>query len=176
LGNTIDFKNAIIIMTSNIGARFLEKRGNMGFRTGTESDARRMEDLIHSEVKRVFNPEFLNRLDEIILFESLTDEDLENIVDLLIGLVNEVMKQKRLTILLRPAARKWILAKTCHDRSYGARPLRRAIQKYIEDPLSERIIQNRVQADSILEIYVHNDALHFMRSGDSPDSGLKLPL
>jgi ATP-dependent Clp protease ATP-binding subunit ClpC len=176
LGNTIDFKNAIIIMTSNIGARFLEKRGNMGFRTGTESDARRMEDLIHSEVKRVFNPEFLNRLDEIILFESLTDEDLENIVDLLIGMVNEVMKQKRLTILLRPAARKWIVAKTCHDRSYGARPLRRAIQKYIEDPLSERIIQNRVQADSILEIYVHNDALHFMRSGDSPDSGLKLPL
>ena len=176
LGNTIDFKNAIIIMTSNIGARFLEKRGNMGFRTGTESDARRMEGLIHSEVKRVFNPEFLNRLDEIILFESLTDEDLENIVDLLIGMVNEVMKQKRLTILLRPAARKWIVAKTCHDRSYGARPLRRAIQKYIEDPLSERIIQNRVQADSILEIYVHNDALHFMRSGDSPDSGLKLPL
>jgi len=176
LGNTIDFKNAIIIMTSNIGARFLEKRGNMGFRTGTESDARRMEGLIHSEVKRVFNPEFLNRLDEIILFESLTDEDLENIVDLLIGMVNEVMKQKRLTILLRPAARKWIVAKTCHDRSYGARPLRRAIQKYIEDPLSERIIQNRVQADSILEIYVHNDALHFMRSGDSPDSDLKLPL
>jgi len=176
LGNTIDFKNAIIIMTSNIGARFLEKRGNMGFRTGTESDARRMEDLIHSEVKRVFNPEFLNRLDEIILFESLTDEDLENIVDLLIGMVNEVMKQKRLKILLRPAASKWIVAKTCHDRSYGARPLRRAIQKYIEDPLSERIIQNRVQADSILEIYVHNDALHFMRSGDSPDSGLKLPL
>jgi len=176
LGNTIDFKNAIIIMTSNIGARFLEKRGNMGFRTGTESDARRMEDLIHSEVKRVFNPEFLNRLDEIILFESLTDEDLENIVDLLIGMVNEVMKQKRLTILLRPDARKWIVAKTCHDRSYGARPLRRAIQKYIEDPLSERIIQNRVQADSILEICVHNDALHFMRSGDSPDSGPKLPL
>ncbi len=176
LGNTIDFKNTIIIMTSNIGARFLEKRGNLGFRTGTASDARQMEDLIHSEVKRVFNPEFLNRLDEIILFESLTDEDLENIVDLLIGMVNEVMKQKRLTILLRPDARKWIVAKTCHDRSYGARPLRRAIQKYIEDPLSERIIQNRVQADSILEICVHNDALHLMRSGDSPDSGLKLPL
>ncbi len=176
LGNTIDFKNAIIIMTSNIGARFLEKRGNLGFRTGTASDARRMEDLIHSEVKRIFNPEFLNRLDEIILFESLTDEDLENIVDLLIGMVNDVMKQKRLSIRLRPDARKWIVAKTCHDRAYGARPLRRAIQKYIEDPLSERIIQNRVPADSILEICVHNDALHFTRSGEAPDSGIRLPL
>lgn len=174
LGNTIDFKNTIIIMTSNIGARFLEKRGHMGFHTTSEAGAKRTEELIRSEVKRIFNPEFLNRLDEIILFESLTDEDLEKIVDLLITMVNDEMRQKKLFIVLRPEARKWIVDKTCHDRSYGARPLRRAIQKYIEDPLSEAIIQNRIKPDSTLEIYLHDGHLHYLRSGESENSGVRL--
>jgi ATP-dependent Clp protease ATP-binding subunit ClpC len=174
LGNTIDFKNTIIIMTSNIGARFLEKRGHMGFHTGKESDAKRTEELIHSEVKRVFNPEFLNRLDEVILFDSLGDEDLEKIVDLLIGLVNEVLQQKKLSIALRPEARKWIVDKTCHDRSYGARPLRRAIQKYIEDPLSEALIQNRIRTDSALEIFLNDDALHYVFKGEPITSGVRM--
>jgi ATP-dependent Clp protease ATP-binding subunit ClpC len=120
----------------------------MGFQSGKEADAKRTESLIHSEVKRIFNPEFLNRLDEIILFEPLTDEDLMKIVSLLIGAVNEVMKQKKLSIAPRPEVNRWIVEKTCHDRSYGARPLRRAIQRFIEDPLSEAIIQNRIQPDS----------------------------
>ncbi len=174
LGNAIDFKNAIIIMTSNIGARHLEKRGHLGFHSTAEADARRTEELIHTEVKRIFNPEFLNRLDEIILFESLTDEDLRNIVELLIDMVNEVMKQKKLSIVLRPEVKKWIVDKTCHDRSYGARPLRRAIQKYIEDPLSEGIIQNRVKHDSTLEIYLEDDALYYVYSGESVESSVKL--
>ena len=174
LGNTIDFKNVIIIMTSNIGARFLEKGGRMGFNAGKDGDARRMEELIQSEVKRIFNPEFLNRLDEIILFESLSDADLEGIVGLLIGAVNEVMKQKRLAITLRPEVNKWIVNKTCHDRSYGARPLRRAIQKYIEDPLSEAIIQNRIKPDSTLEIYLSEDALYYLPGGEPAGAGAKL--
>jgi ATP-dependent Clp protease ATP-binding subunit ClpC len=174
LGNAIDFKNTIIIMTSNIGARFLEKRGHMGFRAGAGADVKRTEELIHSEVKRIFNPEFLNRLDEIILFDSLNDKDLENIVDLLMGSVNEVIKQKKLSIALRPEARKWIVDQTCHDRSYGARPLRRAIQKYIEDPLSEAIIQNRIAPDSTLEIYLKDNALYYVHSGETIDSGVKL--
>jgi ATP-dependent Clp protease ATP-binding subunit ClpC len=173
-GNTVDFKNSIIIMTSNIGARFLEKRGLMGFQTGKDSDAKRTEDLIHSEVKKVFNPEFLNRLDEIVLFDALTDDDLVQIVDLLITSVNEVMKQKKLAISLHPEVRKWIVDKTCHDRSYGARPLRRAIQRYIEDPLSEAIIQSQLQPNSSLEIYLKDDALYFVRKGESPDTGKKL--
>ena len=174
LGNTIDFKNTLIIMTSNIGARFLEKRGYMGFHTGTDADEKRTEELIHSEVKRIFNPEFLNRLDEIILFQSLTDEDLENIVDLLIGSVNQVMKHKKLSIMLRPGVRKWIVDKTCHDRSYGARPLRRAIQRFIEDPLSEAIIRNHIKEGSDLEIYLADDALCYIRKGDPAVSGVKL--
>jgi ATP-dependent Clp protease ATP-binding subunit ClpC len=174
LGSTIDFKNTTIIMTSNIGARFLEKRGLMGFQAGKEADARRTEALIQSEVKRIFNPEFLNRLDEIILFEALTDDDLARIVDLLICAVNEVMKQKKLSIVLRPEVGKWIVDKTCHDRSYGARPLRRAIQKYIEDPLSEAIIQNRILPDSRIEIYLRDDSLFYILEGDQSASGSKL--
>ncbi|MBN2242008.1 MAG: ATP-dependent Clp protease ATP-binding subunit [Acidobacteria bacterium] len=174
LGNKIDFKNTIIIMTSNIGARHLEKRSHMGFYTTEGADHRKTEELIHSEVKRTFNPEFLNRLDEIILFDSLNDEDLEKIVDLLIGMANEVMRDKKISVSLRPEARKWLVFQTCRDRSYGARPLRRAIQKYIEDPLSEGIIQNRIKPDSTLEIFLKDDCLHYAYAGQPEDSGVKL--
>jgi ATP-dependent Clp protease ATP-binding subunit ClpC len=174
LGNTVDFKNCIIIMTSNIGARYLEKRGHMGFRTTSDADAKKTEELIHSEVKRVFNPEFLNRLDEVILFESLTDEDLVKIVQLLIRQVNEVMKQKKISITLRPEVAKWVVDKTCHDRAYGARPLRRAIQKYIEDPLSEALIQNRFKTGIELEIYLQDDGLYYIPAGSEAVSGVRL--
>jgi len=175
LGNRIDFKNTIIIMTSNIGARHLEKRSHLGFHTTGESDAKKTEELIRHEVKRTFNPEFLNRLDETILFESLTDEDLEEIVDLLIHASNEAMQQKKISIILQPEVRKWIVEKTCTDRSYGARPLRRAIQKYIEDPLSECIIQNRIEEGSPLEIFLKDDALHYTVAGKPESFGLKVP-
>ncbi len=172
LGNTIDFKNSIIIMTSNIGARFLEKRGHLGFRTTAGADDKKTEELIQGEVKRVFNPEFLNRLDELILFDALTDEDLECIVDLLITQVNEVMGRKKIRIVLRPEARKWIVEKTCRDRSYGARPLRRAIQRYIEDPLSEALIQNQIKPDSTLEIHLADeDTLRYIPVGEPVESG-----
>jgi ATP-dependent Clp protease ATP-binding subunit ClpC len=146
----------------------------MGFQAGKDSDSKRTEELIQSEVKKVFNPEFLNRLDEIVLFDALTDDDLVQIVDLLITSVNEVMKQKKLSISLSPEVRKWIVDKTCHDRSYGARPLRRAIQRYIEDPLSEAIIQSQLPPDSGLEIYLRDDALHYVRKGEPYDAGKKL--
>ena len=174
LGNTIDFKNCIVIMTSNLGARYLQKQGRMGFRTTDEHDAKRTSDMIQAEVKRAFNPEFLNRLDEVIIFEALTDEDLEKIVDLLIQQGNEVLKQKKITISLRPEVRQWIVRKTCHDRSYGARPLRRAIQKYIEDPLSEALIQNRFEPESVLEIYLEGDQLCYRPAGGTPESGARL--
>jgi ATP-dependent Clp protease ATP-binding subunit ClpC len=174
LGNRIDFKNTIVIMTSNIGARHLEKRRHLGFHTTDESDTRKTEELINSEVKRTFNPEFLNRLDEIILFDSLLDEDLEKIVDLLIGTVNEVIKQKRISIVLQPEVRKWIVEKTCHDRSYGARPLRRAIQKYIEDPLSEGIIRNRIKPDAALEIFLKDNSLYYKHTGQTTGAEVKL--
>ena len=107
--------------------------------------AKSQDDMVMGEVRRVFNPEFLNRLDEVILFNSLTDEDLLRIIDLLVGQINETLVHRQVQIALTPEARQWILEKTCSDRNYGARPLRRALQKYVEDPLSEALIQGGVQ-------------------------------
>jgi ATP-dependent Clp protease ATP-binding subunit ClpC len=113
------------------------------------------------EVKRVFNPEFLNRLDEIILFNPLGEEELLRIIDLLVGQTNDTLIHRQVQIVLTPEARQWILDKTCADRNYGARPLRRALQKYVEDPLSEALIQGDLQRPTTLEVYVTNDGLGF---------------
>ncbi len=167
LGNTVDFKNAILIMTSNIGARYLERRANLGFQSASDTATdKKIEDLVLSEVKRLFNPEFLNRLDEIIVFNALTDGDLLQIIDLLIGLMNQNLAQKNISITLAPEAARWILEKTCTDRSYGARPLRRALQKFVEDPLSEALIQGEIQSPAVLEVIVSNEALYYRSVND----------
>jgi ATP-dependent Clp protease ATP-binding subunit ClpC len=166
LGNTVDFKNTIVIMTSNIGARYL-KRGAMGFQSaGEKAKEEEAEQLVMSEVKRLFNPEFLNRLDEVIVFNALTDSDLLQIIDLLVGLINQNLAAKNISIALAPEAAQWILEKTCADRSYGARPLRRALQKYVEDPLSEALIQGEIQPPLVLEVIVENESLYYRSVND----------
>jgi ATP-dependent Clp protease ATP-binding subunit ClpC len=162
LGNTVDFRNTILIMTSNLGARHLQKRSTMGFQSAAEEgQAKSLDELVLGEVKRVFNPEFLNRLDEIILFNPLGEEELLRIIDLLVGQTNDTLIHRQVQIVLTPEARQWILDKTCADRNYGARPLRRALQKYVEDPLSEALIQGDLQRPTTLEVYVTNDGLGF---------------
>jgi ATP-dependent Clp protease ATP-binding subunit ClpC len=162
LGNTVDFRNTIVIMTSNLGARHLQKRSTMGFQSAAEEgNIKSLDELVLSEVKRVFNPEFLNRLDEIILFNPLGDEELLRIIDLLVGQINDTLIHRQVQIVLTQEARQWVLEKTCGDRSYGARPLRRALQKYVEDPLSEALIQGGLQRPATLEVYVSSDGLGF---------------
>jgi ATP-dependent Clp protease ATP-binding subunit ClpC len=168
LGNTVDFRNTIIIMTSNLGARHLQKRTSMGFQSGAdEAGQKSMEDMVMNEVKRAFNPEFLNRLDEVIIFNPLGDEDLLRIIDLLVGQLNDTLIHRQVQIVVSPEARQWILEKTCADRSYGARPLRRALQKYIEDPLSEALIQGGIQRPATLQIYVAGEGLSFRPVGEA---------
>src|SRR5450432_616748 len=168
LGNTVDFRNTIIIMTSNLGARHLQKRTSMGFQSGTdEAGQKSMEELVMNEVKRAFNPEFLNRLDEVIIFNPLGDDDLLRIIDLLVGQLNDTLIHRQVQIVVSPEARQWILEKTCADRSYGARPLRRALQKYVEDPLSEALIQGGIQRPATLQIYVAGEALAFRPVGEA---------
>jgi ATP-dependent Clp protease ATP-binding subunit ClpC len=167
LGNTVDFKNTIIIMTSNLGARFLDKRGQIGFSApSTTGIPQKVEDMVMSEVKRAFNPEFLNRLDEVILFTSLVDEDLIQIIELMVEQINVNLVAKQLKIHLEPDAAKYILDKTCGDRSYGARPLRRALQKYIEDPLSEALIQGSLPRPGELVIYLGENGIYCRSVGD----------
>ncbi len=162
LGNTVDFRNTILVMTSNIGARYLQKKSGLGFASANEEDQQaKIEELITSEVKRVFNPEFLNRLDETITFNALSDDDLLGIIDLLVGQINETLTHREITLQMSAEARQWILQKTCTDRSYGARPLRRALQKYVEDPLSEGLITGQIQPPASLEIIVENNKLDF---------------
>ena len=161
LGNTIDCKNAIFIMTSNIGARFIQKRATLGFQTGADSSRQKMEDQVMSEVKKTFAPEFVNRLDEIIIFDELTDEDLMQIIDLQIGKLNEMLVSRALQVRLTDEAKLWLIKKTCADRSYGARPLKRALQKNVEDELSEALIQGALSEESLVEVFPENDRLTF---------------
>ena len=162
LGNTVDFKNTIIIMTSNLGARFLQNRGRMGFQGSSQEQAdAKANDEVLSEVKRVFNPEFLNRIDEVIIFTSLIDEDLVKIIDLMVSEINENLARKDIHIRLNKDATKYILDETCPDRSYGARPLRRALQKYIEDPLSEALIQGELPRPADLEIFLGDNGMYY---------------
>jgi ATP-dependent Clp protease ATP-binding subunit ClpC len=176
LGNTVDFKNAILIMTSNIGARHLMKRTGMGFQSGEEETiSEKVDELVKQEVKKVFNPEFLNRLDEVILFQALTEGDLIHIVELMVTQLNQNLSQRSITIQVTEDARKWILAKTATDRSYGARPLRRALQKYIEDPLSEALIQGSIKTrPAFLEVYLENNSLFYRPVGEETTEGVLL--
>jgi ATP-dependent Clp protease ATP-binding subunit ClpC len=159
LGNRVDFKNVIIIMTSNIGARFINKGGYLGFQSSRQDTVGKTEDRVMVAVRETFNPEFINRLDEIIVFEPLTDDDLLAIVGLLVEQMNVTLRHRKLEVILTDQARRWIVEQTCGDRSYGARPLRRALQRYVEDPISEALIQGRLGAASFVEVFVEEHGL-----------------
>ena len=165
LGNTVDFKNVIIIMTSNIGARFIQKKGTMGFQATADSSREKMEEMVMSAVRQTFNPEFINRLDEIIIFDQLLDEELLEIVGLQVMSMNKTLMRRGLEVRLTEEAKRWIVTKTCADRSYGARPLRRALQKYVEDPLSEALIQGTLGAASLIEVFQDGNELNYRPAG-----------
>jgi ATP-dependent Clp protease ATP-binding subunit ClpC len=168
LGNRVNFKNTILIMTSNIGARFIQKKASMGFQSTDAKDvSKSVSDMVLGEVKRTFNPEFINRIDEIIVFEALLDDDLRRITQLLIDQLNSNLVDRRLHITLTRDAIDWIIDLTCKDRSYGARPLRRAIQRYVEDPLSEELIRGNLRGGQ-LEVYVDSGSLAYRVLGDGP--------
>ena len=161
LGNTIDFKNAIIIMTSNIGARFIMKKGAMGFQGSADISRTKLEEMVMTAVRQTFNPEFINRLDEIIIFDELGDEELLDVLQLQVDQINSTMSNHGFIVRLAADAKRWIIQKTCADRSYGARPLRRALQKYVEDPISEALIQGHLGEASLVEMFVDGDELNF---------------
>ncbi|MBD3307985.1 AAA domain-containing protein [candidate division KSB3 bacterium] len=156
-GRTVDFKNAIVIMTSNVGAKMIQKRTHVGFHPESEElYYQTMKDRVTEEVKRVFNPEFLNRVDDVITFHALSLEHIEAIVDIMIRDVNRQLADKALTVTLRDDARAW-LAKKGYDPIYGARPLRRLIQSSIEDMLAEEFLSGRLTNTHTLEIMVTDE-------------------
>ena len=151
-GRTVDFRNTIIIMTSNVGAESLFKNLTLGFqRVADEADNyEKMKDRVMEQMKHTFRPEFLNRIDEIIVFHSLTDKEMEKIIDLLLQELIQRTKENGFGMDVTTAAKQLIM-KEGYDPNYGARPLKRAIQKMVEDALSEEIIKKTVQpGDKIL--------------------------
>ncbi|MEW6361540.1 MAG: ATP-dependent Clp protease ATP-binding subunit [Acidobacteriota bacterium] len=161
-GTNVDCRNAIFIMTSNIGARFIQKRGNLGFQAGGESSREKLEEQVMSQVRQTFAPEFINRLDEIIIFDELTDDDLSRIIDLQVGVLNGVISGRGIRLRLSAEARRWLLDKALQERNFGARPLKRALQRYVEDELSEALIQGLVTEGSEVEVRRLGDRLTFV--------------
>jgi ATP-dependent Clp protease ATP-binding subunit ClpC len=162
-GRKVDFKNTIIIMTSNAGAENIVEPKNLGFNSGTtkEQDHERMKGKVMDEVKRMFRPEFLNRIDDIIVFHMLSKEQIGEIVDIMIANLNKrIMEQMKLSIELDDKAREW-LANKGYDQKYGARPLRRTIQNEIEDTLAEKILDGEVGIGNRVKVSVKEDKLHF---------------
>ena len=173
LGNAVDFKNAIIIMTSNIGARFIQKKATMGFQGTNDASREKMEEMVMSAVRQTFNPEFINRLDEIIIFDELLNDELLDVIQLQVDQINVTMLRHGFEVKLTDEAKRWIVQKTCADRSYGARPLRRALQKYVEDPLSEALIQGQLIDASLIEVFLDGDELNYRPIGvEAPDDAL----
>jgi ATP-dependent Clp protease ATP-binding subunit ClpC len=156
-GRQIDFKNTVVIMTSNVGARDITKGKGLGFATGDSVQTfERMAEKVKEELKVVFNPEFLNRLDDVIVFHPLNREHITQIVSILLKDVRKRLAEDELTIKLTAAATE-LLVKNGYDESYGARPLKRSIQKFIEDPLSEKILLGEFSRGDDIEVDVAPD-------------------
>jgi ATP-dependent Clp protease ATP-binding subunit ClpC len=153
-GRIIDFKNTVVIMTSNVGARDIMSGKTMGFHgADAKQDFERMQERIKDELNRVFNPEFLNRLDDIIVFHPLDREHIAQIVTILL---REVQRRLGDEVRLTQAALDFLVEKG-YDQSFGARPLRRAIQRHIEDPLSEKILLGEITRGDEIEVDVSED-------------------
>jgi ATP-dependent Clp protease ATP-binding subunit ClpC len=151
-GRVIDFKNTVVIMTSNVGARDITKGKQLGFHAPDErSSFDRMAEKVKEEMSHVFNPEFLNRLDDVIVFHPLSEANIAEIVGILMKAVQKRLGEEDLTIKLTEAASTF-LVKHGYDEKFGARPLKRAIQRYIEDPLSEKILLAEFSAGDEIEV------------------------
>ncbi len=162
LGRKIDFRNTIIIMTSNVGAELIKKQTTLGFgapRSDNE-DYPQMRAKILEESKRVFKPEFLNRLDDLIVFHTLTKPDLVKIVDLEVAKVTGRLKAREIHVTLDEGAHEFLIEKG-YDPAYGARPMRRAVERYMEDPLAEELLRGTIKPGDTVTISVGNDKLNF---------------
>ena len=176
-GRIVDFKNTVIIMTSNIGARAINPERGMGIRDDIQrrgSDERAYEGMknrVMEEMKKVFRPEFLNRVDEVIVFHSLTADEIFQIVDLMIDRVNKQVKTQDLTLEVTPEVKEF-LAREGFDLTMGARPLRRAVQRLIEDPLAEEVLRGTFRPGDTIRAEMEDEHVVFHRADKKIDEGL----
>ena len=167
-GRRVDFRNTVIVMTSNVGARRITKNISLGFQKSSDDDQYlHMKERVMDEAKKVFNPEFLNRVDEIIVFHRLTGEELRVIVDLSLVDVTNRLKEKNIELVLTDEAKDYIVKKGT-DEEYGARPLRRSVQQYVEDPLSEQLLMGAFEPGSRIVVQVSDISGDLMFSTELP--------
>ena len=152
-GHTVDFRNTLIVMTSNLGAEYLVAQPE-----GEDSD--KVRDQVMAEVRAHFRPEFLNRIDEIILFHRLKREQMGRIVDIQFAYLQKLLEERKIAIALDAKARDW-LAEKGYDPAYGARPLKRVIQKSVQDPLAELILSGRIKDGETVKISAGREGLSF---------------
>jgi len=163
LGRTVDFRNTIIIMTSNVGAHALQRQTTMGFAAGGKDDFRNVETMrekVLEEAKKIFKPEFLNRISDIVFFRPLSKEDLLKIVDLEVAKVAKRIADKKIHLEFTPEAKQLLIEKG-YDEKYGARPLRRAVEHYLEDPLAEAVLRGTVKEGEPILVVRNGELLEF---------------
>ncbi|MGI6574283.1 MAG: ATP-dependent Clp protease ATP-binding subunit [bacterium] len=160
-GRTVDFRNTVIIMTSNVGAHYLQGEATVGFRPQTaEATYRGIKDRVLDELKKTFRPEFLNRVDEVIVFHPLEEEHLQEIVDLMLKELVQRLTEQGIKLDVTAAAKK-LLAKEGYDPTFGARPLRRAIQRLVENPLAEKVLAGDFAPGDLVEVFADEGRLEF---------------
>jgi ATP-dependent Clp protease ATP-binding subunit ClpC len=170
LGRKIDFRNTIIIMTSNVGASTIKRQTSLGFgaMNADESDFEGMKEKILEESKRYFKPEFLNRLDDLVVFHMLEKVDLNQIVDLEVSKLVKRLREKEIVMTLSPEARD-LLAEKGFDPAYGARPMRRAVERFLEDPLAEALLRGTVKTGDVVKVARKEGAEELVFESSRPD-------
>jgi ATP-dependent Clp protease ATP-binding subunit ClpC len=157
----VDFRNTVLILTSNVGARVIKGSTSMGFtKSNPDADYKKMRERVLDEVRKVFNPEFLNRLDEITVFHSLGREEIERIVLLFLDRVKKRLAEQRISLEFTPGA-MGLLVENGYDPSLGARPMRRAVQRFVEDPLSDQFLARKVREGDTVKVSKKGDTLAF---------------
>jgi ATP-dependent Clp protease ATP-binding subunit ClpC len=169
VGRTVNFRNTIILLTSNVGAETIKKQSSLGFSPVTdEGTYEKMREKILDEAKRAFRPEFLNRLDDVIVFRTLVKTDLVQILDLEVEKVVQRLKHKNIKLHLDEKAKDFLVEKG-YDPTYGARPMRRAVERFLEDPLAEEILKGTLHDNEPVQVTAEKDKLVFQQN--SPASG-----
>ncbi|NLM37205.1 MAG: ATP-dependent Clp protease ATP-binding subunit [Firmicutes bacterium] len=173
-GRTVDFKNTVLIMTSNVGANLIEHSGPIGFKIDDKDDERtvnyeRMKERVLDELKRTFRPEFLNRIDDIIVFHPLHREELEQIIDLMLKTLRQQLEEKGIKLEITAEAKE-VIYKEGYDPLFGARPLRRAIQRLVENPLSDEILRGRFRSGDLIRVTAEDNQLMFERDEASAEA------
>jgi ATP-dependent Clp protease ATP-binding subunit ClpC len=161
LGRKVDFKNTVVIMTSNIGTKMIQKGVSLGFQSTEGEAARRKKEEVLGELRKSFSPEFLNRIDEIVIFHQLEKEQLYSILDILLRELNLRLVDKGIEIEVDDEVKQWLI-KEGYEPLYGARPMRRAIQRAIGDPLSDELIRGRFKETRKVKVVLRDGAPTFI--------------